>query len=641
MPRPTGLLATAVSGTLTLLAECACAYNSEEHKLLVDMGAALVRIDPSIQLPAPTGMRTRSLPERRAYFRNAKFFAVGDSTNNNVVNDQRKGCQDNSYWSGNGWDQWDYNRKIYIPKLSEVRETLLEVTGYTAPSAQGLYTMGELAAFYGDYRRTVYCQTGTCYLTNGNAANIRFDMGEDCFGPPLFRDCGWQPGPFAFDHYLRYIGSGLVPPYDPTLSGTGHADPADYDEAVWWGDEMFRIATANDTHFSSGAVAWYVGCHRMALYYASLARDNPAYWNQALHYEAAALHSFTDLFAFGHVVTNADRRTFGIAGRAGVRDSHPYRWMEHVLGKGGGSRDGEGRVSLDADVPAPAEYSSRQRVDYMNTTTTLLTWGPYGVAEADFHDCYNQSGGTVRNLAGDRFTIYGDGDFERTVQSSREIIAEAVRLSIQSVFDGYVELGRGRTLAQVLAAGSPFYAALKKLPVFVESSPRHEYDGWLPENDVTTGHNYDGEWTLFAEFLDELTGTHIVPVTPCVMRYEDGNRYIEPVQPAVPCTSFPVIVPPPPGVPPEISLEQSFPNPFATSATIRYSLSRPARVVLEVFDLAGGKIRTLVDEERALGQHFAIWDATRDDGQRVRAGLYTYRLSIDGETLTKAMTFVP
>jgi len=500
--------------------------------------------------------------------------------------------------------------------------------------------MGELAAIYGDYRRTVYCVTGTCYLTNGNAANIRFDMGTECFFCPTcfptFQDCGWQPAPFDFDHFLRYIGSGLVPPYDPSLNG--NAAQNDYDEAAWWGDEMLRIATANDTHFSSGAVAWYVGCHRMALYYANLARTNPAYWNQALHYEAAGLHSFTDLFAFGHVVTNADRRSFGVAGNAGVTDDLPYLWMEHVLGKGGGSRDGEGRVFLNPAAVTLGEYPTRQRVDMMNTTT--VTWANYALQEKDFHDCYNLSGGIVRNLAGDTFTIYGDGAFESTLQASRGVIAEGVRLSIQSLFDAYLELSSGGTLQQVAAAGSPFYAALKKLPVFVVRNPQQHCVGYW-NKPVTTGNNYNGRWTLFAEFLDVLTGTNIVPNgTPCVMRYEDGAREIEPLQPDSPCTTSPLAVPPPTGVRPEVSLEQSFPNPFATTTTIRFQLSRPANVVLEVFDLKGAKVRTLVRESRPEGQHFATWDATNDKGSRVSGGLYFYKLSVDGETLTRAMTFV-
>ena len=46
-------------------------------------------------------------------------------------------------------------------------------------------------------------------------------------------------------------------------------------------------------------------------------------------------------------------------------------------------------------------------------------------------------------------------------------------------------------------------------------------------------------------------------------------------------------------------------------------------------------------EDRPQGPQFASWDATNDKGGRVRAGLYFYSLTVDGERRTKAMTFVP
>lgn len=249
----------------------------------------------------------------------------------------------------------------------------------------------------------------------------------------------------------------------------------------------------------------------------------------------------------------------------------------------------------------------------------------------------------MRNLKGERFTIFGDGDFERTSPESRAIIAEAVRASLQSLFDGYVELGRGRTPEQVAAPGSAFFAALRSIPVFVESNPEHYFDPPY-DVDVTTGNNYNGRWMIFAQSVDVLAGTNVVPngSLDCVMRYEDGEHEIESLVPNNPCTTFPAIAPPPPpGAPATVILEQSFPNPFGASTTIRFALPRTAPVTLEVLDLKGGKVRTLLNESRDAGQNFVVWDGRNDAGSALPAGLYFYRLSFEGGSYTRRTTLVP
>ncbi|MFC1586639.1 T9SS type A sorting domain-containing protein, partial [Fibrobacterota bacterium] len=81
-------------------------------------------------------------------------------------------------------------------------------------------------------------------------------------------------------------------------------------------------------------------------------------------------------------------------------------------------------------------------------------------------------------------------------------------------------------------------------------------------------------------------------------------------------------------------LHQNFPNPFAHRTTIRYSIpvseqsrSGYMRVRLEVFDLQGRKVITLVNGSRAMGElHSASWDGLGADGAPVPAGAYILRL---------------
>jgi len=77
-------------------------------------------------------------------------------------------------------------------------------------------------------------------------------------------------------------------------------------------------------------------------------------------------------------------------------------------------------------------------------------------------------------------------------------------------------------------------------------------------------------------------------------------------------------------------LANAAPNPFRGDTRIRFSLDRPAATRLEIFDLAGRRVDTLVDREMAAGSHVVSWDGRDSAGNMVASGIYFYRLS-DGE----------
>ena len=88
------------------------------------------------------------------------------------------------------------------------------------------------------------------------------------------------------------------------------------------------------------------------------------------------------------------------------------------------------------------------------------------------------------------------------------------------------------------------------------------------------------------------------------------------------------------------SWAQNYPNPFNPSTIIPYQLPAPARVRLEVFNILGQRVATLVDGERPAGFHTAIWDATDASGRGVGSGVYLYRLLGGGERLTRSMVLL-
>jgi hypothetical protein len=77
------------------------------------------------------------------------------------------------------------------------------------------------------------------------------------------------------------------------------------------------------------------------------------------------------------------------------------------------------------------------------------------------------------------------------------------------------------------------------------------------------------------------------------------------------------------------------PNPFSANTDIHFTLSRDSQVRLEIFDVAGRLVRTLVDEPRELGEHSATWDGRTQNGATASAGVYFYRLHTSDVTQTR------
>ena len=93
-------------------------------------------------------------------------------------------------------------------------------------------------------------------------------------------------------------------------------------------------------------------------------------------------------------------------------------------------------------------------------------------------------------------------------------------------------------------------------------------------------------------------------------------------------------------VPQHFALGQNYPNPFNPSTIIPYELAEAAHVRLEIFNLLGQRLATLVDGTRPAGSHTAMWDATDAAGRAVGAGVYIYRMSSEGRSMSRRMVLV-
>jgi|GEM_PF-2721353 len=84
-------------------------------------------------------------------------------------------------------------------------------------------------------------------------------------------------------------------------------------------------------------------------------------------------------------------------------------------------------------------------------------------------------------------------------------------------------------------------------------------------------------------------------------------------------------------------LAGNYPNPFNPTTTIQYSLQSTEKVTLEVFDVLGNRITTLVSDVKNAGEHQAQWNGRDDSGQLVASGVYFYRLTTRNQVATRKM----
>lgn len=99
---------------------------------------------------------------------------------------------------------------------------------------------------------------------------------------------------------------------------------------------------------------------------------------------------------------------------------------------------------------------------------------------------------------------------------------------------------------------------------------------------------------------------------------------------AVPGTETPMV----------FNLNQNFPNPFNPRTVISFSLPEAAPVNLSVYNIRGERVRSLISEERGIGNHQVIWDGTDDFGLSVSSGTYVARIVSSAGTQNRKMLLV-
>ncbi len=115
---------------------------------------------------------------------------------------------------------------------------------------------------------------------------------------------------------------------------------------------------------------------------------------------------------------------------------------------------------------------------------------------------------------------------------------------------------------------------------------------------------------------------HGVPLVDTLYVYHSSSDYQNPAKIALSGTVAQGAEPRNPIVPVEYALLQNYPNPFNGATEIRFELPLATHVKLEVFDLLGNRVATLLDETREAGRHSVTWQA-----DSAASGVYICRLS--------------
>ena len=299
----------------------------------------------------------------------------------------------------------------------------------------------------------------------------------------------------------------------------------------------------------------------------------------------------------------------------------------------------------------------------------------------------------VTIAGGERMFTVEAGKVEGTVVTVTGISTEPVtgEISTQPSLDGplgdhdhrgyifvvvdVVDLPANTTTTSMVEVGGDGARSTIYKPIFVERTGGNDVDGYefdtdwfavelkkgrtyridmkgaIPTNDLTLRlpqinaiYDADGESLVNTRSRDESISHHLFRVT--FHAHAGGTYYIaasgesfewgyyELTVKKIKSSSKPAVADGPPGLAPNA------PNPFNGNTVIPYRLDADGPVRLEIYNLLGQRIRTLVDEAQTAGVYRVHWDARDAAGRSVATGIYFTRLHYPGGVHTRRMLYL-
>jgi len=82
------------------------------------------------------------------------------------------------------------------------------------------------------------------------------------------------------------------------------------------------------------------------------------------------------------------------------------------------------------------------------------------------------------------------------------------------------------------------------------------------------------------------------------------------------------------------------PNPFNPTTRISFVVPHRASIRLDIYDVGGRHVRTLIDRSMDPGAHAVDWDGKNALGNNVRSGVYFYRLQAGNQATTRKLAII-
>ena len=142
------------------------------------------------------------------------------------------------------------------------------------------------------------------------------------------------------------------------------------------------------------------------------------------------------------------------------------------------------------------------------------------------------------------------------------------------------------------------------------------------------------EWTPYYFNLSDLAGSNIRVAIQCVSTdayvFMADNFRIDATDDAVDNNDSQVS-------PVINNLAQNYPNPFNPRTVIAYSTKQSGKVSLDIFNIKGQKVKTLVNDHQEAGKHSIVWNGKDELGNNVSSGVYFYKLKSGNYTSSRKM----
>jgi flagellar hook assembly protein FlgD len=81
----------------------------------------------------------------------------------------------------------------------------------------------------------------------------------------------------------------------------------------------------------------------------------------------------------------------------------------------------------------------------------------------------------------------------------------------------------------------------------------------------------------------------------------------------------------------------NYPNPFNPETVIKYGLKTDTKVLLEIYNLRGQKVKTLINDSQSAGYHQITWNGRDKTGKQTASGVYFYIMKTDNFEKTRKM----